>query len=91
MFDSKIVEQLRVVQPQVAQPGVPPGRGVVSRFGEGVVAFKTDVVAGTLLEADLQRVVPGVGIQRRQPLEAAIKLRVGLEQETLWNGGIDVA
>src|SRR6266536_1435261 len=35
--------------------------------------------------------VPGVGIQRRQPLEAAIKLRVGFQQQLLRNGVINVA
>src|SRR5438309_9368263 len=35
--------------------------------------------------------VPGVGIQRRKPLEAAIELWVGFQQQLLRNGVVNVA
>ena len=73
----QIVQQLRIIVLEVANPGVPSCSGIIRRLGEGVVAFKADVVASALLEANLQRMVPGVGSQRRQPFEAAVKLRVG--------------
>ena len=53
MLGSEIVEQLGVVVLEVPQPGVPSCRGVIRGLGKGIVAFKTDVVTGTLLEANL--------------------------------------
>ena len=91
MLRLKVVKHLWVVEPQIAHPGIAPSGGIVGKFGDGVISFKTDVMAGALLKPDLQRMVPGVGIQRRQPLEAAVKLRVGFQQQLLWDGVINVA
>src|SRR5205807_10659648 len=53
MLGSEIVEYLRVVVLEVTQPGVPSCRGIIGRFGEGVVSFEADVMARSFLEADL--------------------------------------
>src|SRR5215831_16079792 len=91
VFHLEVIEYLRVIKPEVSQPRISPGRGIIRRFRKSIVALEADVVAGTFLEANLKRVVPGVGIQCRQSLEPAVKLRVGFQQQLLRDGGIYVS
>ncbi len=59
--------KLWIIKFQVVDPRIASRRGVIRDFREGVVAFEADVVAGPLLESNLQRVVPGGGDQSGSP------------------------
>src|SRR5580765_4505858 len=88
VFRFQIVEDLRVVKLQIADPGIRSRGRIIRRFRESVVALDTQIVAGTLLAPDLQRVIPGIRRQQRQPGECPVELRIWPKQVQPGNLGI---
>ena len=86
VLEIEAIELLRIAEVEAADEGVEANRGVVGRFRKRVVPFEAEVVAGALLKANLQRLIPGVGTEVRQALEGAVKLRKRAEEVGLRNG-----
>src|SRR5678810_833434 len=84
MLGLQIVQQLGIVKLQIRQPRISSRRGIVGRLRERVVPLEADVVARSLLESNLQRVIPRGCNQARQTVKASRELRKRVQEESLW-------